>query len=103
MSVHHVVLLRRRSDVDADPGHEADLVRRLRELGDTVPGVERWRVASDEHRRPLSWDHLLDADLADDEAVAAYLDHPGHQALLPELLARFELAVLDHRTDQEDR
>ena len=64
------------------------------------PGSRPGCSPANEHDRPLCWDYLLDADLADAEALAAYLAHPPHQALLPELRAYFELAVVDYDADQ---
>ncbi len=97
MTVHHVVMMRRHEDLSPDPATEQGLVRRLEALGDGLPGVEGWSVAADQQRRPLCWDYLLDARLSDVEALASYLAHPLHQALLPELRAYFELAVVDHQ------
>ena len=100
MSVRHVVMLRRRADVTADEATERDLASRLDALGDQIPGLGGWLLAENEHDRPLCWDYLLDAELADAEALAAYLGHPLHQALLPELRAYFELAVVDYDASQ---
>ena len=102
MTVRHVVMLRRRADVAEQLAQETDLTARLTGLGAEVPGIERWSFAANEHDRPLCWDYLLEAELADAAALAAYLAHPLHQALLPELRAYFELAVVDYdprRTD----
>jgi hypothetical protein len=96
VTVRHVVMLRRHPHVAPEPTTERDLVSRLDELGGLVPGLEGWSVAADQQRRPLCWDYLLDARLRDLEALAAYLAHPLHQALLPDLRAYFELAVVDH-------
>ena len=100
MTVRHVVMLRRRPEVAPDRAVEQDLTRRLDGLGAEIPGLEAWLLAANEHDRPLCWDYLLDADLADSEALAAYLAHPSHQALLPELRAYFELAVVDYEPDE---
>ena len=45
---------------------------------------------------------MLEADLTDDAALATYLAHPEHQALLPDLRAYFELAVVDYATGGPD-
>ncbi|HCB06423.1 MAG TPA: Dabb family protein [Nocardioides sp.] len=102
MTVRHVVLLRRQPDVEADPSAEADLTGRLRSLGAEIPGIEGWRVAANEYDRPLCWDYLLEASLPDPDALTAYLAHPAHQALLPELSAYFELAVVDFDPERSD-
>lgn len=102
MTVRHVVMLRRRADVAEQLAQETYLTARLTGLGAEVPGIERWSFAANEHDRPLCWDYLLEAELADAAALSAYLTHPLHQALLPELRAYFELAVVDYdprRTD----
>jgi Stress responsive A/B Barrel Domain len=102
VTVRHVVMLRRRADVAADAGTAADLATRLRALGGQIPGLDHWLLAANEHDRPVCWDFLLEADLADADALAAYLADPLHQALLPELRAYFELAVVDY-SPQEAR
>ncbi len=96
MSVRHVVLLRRRPEVEPQPELAGELARRLADLPVRVPGLGRWVVAANEHDRPLCWDYVLEAELEDTEALSAYLTHPVHQALLPELRAYFELAVVDY-------
>jgi hypothetical protein len=98
VTVRHLVMLRRHPDVPADGAREDDLTARLTGLGSTIPGIEGWRFAANEHDRPACWDYVLDADLADDDALAAYLAHPLHQGLLPELRAYFELAVVDYES-----
>jgi len=96
MTVRHVVMLRRLPDVVAEESVERDLTTRLAGLGTDVPGIERWRFAANEHHRPLCWDYLLDAELGDADCLAAYLGHPAHRELLPDLRAYFELAVVDY-------
>lgn len=96
MTTRHLVMLRRRSDVAEDPALAESLTRRLDALGSQVPGIERWLLATNEHDRPACWDYVLESELADDAALAAYLGHPLHQALLPDLRAYFELAVVDY-------
>jgi hypothetical protein len=96
MTVRHLVMLRRRPDVAEEPSQAEGLTRRLDALGTEVPGIERWLLAANEHDRPLCWDYVLEAELADITALAAYLSHPLHRALLPELRSYFELAVVDY-------
>ncbi len=69
---------------------------RLGTLGSDVPGIQHWQLVRNEHDRPLTWDYLLEADLSDADALAAYLAHPSHQTLLPALRSYFELAVVDY-------
>lgn len=94
MAIRHVVMLRRLPGVSAEEA--SDLTGRLDALGSQVAGLSQWRLVANEHDRPLCWDHLLDAELEDADALAAYLGHPAHQALLPDLRAHFELAVVDY-------
>ncbi len=101
MTIRHVVMLRRRPDVAPHAGDEKDLASRLDALGDQIPGMDGWLLAANEHDRPLCWDYLLDAQLADADALAAYLSHPLHQALLPELRTYFELAVVDYDPERQ--
>jgi hypothetical protein len=96
VTVRHVVMLRRRPELSVDRAVEDDLTGRLGALGALVPGLGSWRLSANEHDRPLCWDYLLEAELADEAALTAYLSHPLHEALLPELRAYFELAVVDH-------
>jgi len=98
VTVRHVVMLRRRSDVTGEAALEEELTARLSRLGPEVSGITSWRFAANEHDRPLCWDYLLDAELSDEAALAAYLAHPLHQELLPGLRAYFELAVVDYDT-----
>jgi hypothetical protein len=100
VTVRHVVMLRRRPDVAVDETVAGDLATRLEGLRDQVPGLDSWRLAANEHDRPLCWDYLLEAEVADADVLAAYLDHPLHRALLPELGAYFELAVVDYDPHQ---
>ena len=96
MTVRHLVMFRRRPDVTEDRELEDGLTGRLDALGSGLAGVESWRLAANEHDRPLCWDYVLEAELTDEAALAAYLSHAEHQTLLPELRAYFELAVVDY-------
>lgn len=96
MTFRHLVMFRRLAGVPEDRATQVDLTARLDALGAAIAGVESWRLAANEHDRPLCWDYVLEAELTDDAALAAYLAHPAHQALLPELRAYFELAVVDY-------
>jgi hypothetical protein len=96
MTVRHLVMLRRRPDITEEPAHEAGLTSRLDALRSEVLGIETWRLAANEHDRPLCWDYVLEAELTDDHALTAYLSHPLHRTLLPELRAYFDLAVVDY-------
>ena len=102
MTVRHVVMLRRHASVAADAAAEQELVSRLDALGGRITGLDHWRLAANEHDRPLCWDYLLDAEVADADALVAYLDHPLHRALLPDLSAYFELAVVDFDPRRSD-
>jgi hypothetical protein len=96
MTVRHVVMLRRRPDVAEDSALAERLTGRLDALGSEVPGIDAWLVAANEDDRPLCWDYVLEAELTGRAALAAYLSHPLHRALLPELRSYFELAVVDY-------
>jgi hypothetical protein len=89
-------MLRRRPDVAEESALEVGLTSRLDALGSEVPGIEKWLLAANEHDRPVCWDYVLEAELVDGAALAAYLAHPLHLALLPDLRAYFELAVVDY-------
>jgi len=95
--IRHVVLFRRRPDVDPDTGKEARLAARMTALGADIPVIRFWRVAANELKRPVvSWDYVLESEVADVQALEAYLFHPLHQALIADLKPYFEWAAVDY-------
>jgi len=98
--IRHIVLFRRRSEVAPDAGLEARLAARMHALGADIPAILSWRVAANELQRPISWDYVLEADVADVQALDEYLFHPLHQALVADLKPYFEWAAVDYTVQQ---
>ncbi|OZI45330.1 Dabb family protein [Bordetella genomosp. 4] len=94
--IRHIVLFRRRPDVARDAQREAELAARMTALGADIPAIQFWRVAANEFDRPISWDYVLESEVADAEALDAYLFHPLHQALVADLKLYFEWAAVDY-------
>lgn len=94
--LRHIVLFRRRPEVARDAAREADLVGRMAALGADIPAITAWRVAGNEMDRPICWDYVLESEVADAQALDAYLFHPLHQALVADLKPYFEWAAVDY-------
>lgn len=94
--MHHIVMFRRLPGVDAQPLLEADLVARMRALPEQIDFIRNWRVVANELERPICWDYLIDSAFDNAEAVARYLPHPAHQALVKDLKQYFEWAAVDY-------
>jgi len=94
--IRHIVLFRRRPEVAHDAQREAQLAARMAALGDDIPAIQAWRVAANEFERPISWDYVLESQVADAQALDAYLFHPLHQALVADLKLYFEWAAVDY-------
>jgi len=94
--IRHVVLFRRRPDSEPDAQRESSLVARMTALGAQIPAVSYWRVAANELQRSISWDYVLESQVADAAALDAYLFHPLHQALVADLKPYFEWAAVDY-------
>lgn len=75
----HVVCFRWRAGVDA--AAVSALVRQLEELPRSIPGLVRYRFGPDLGRPAATGDFAIVAEVRDEEALAAYLDHPAHQAV----------------------
>lgn len=94
--MRHIVMFRRLPGVDAQPLLEADLVARMRALPEQIDFIRDWRVAANELDRPICWNYLIDSAFDDADAVARYLPHPAHQALVKDLKQYFEWAAVDY-------
>lgn len=94
--LRHVVLFRRKAEVDRAAELEAALVTRMQSLGAQIPAVRQWRVVANEVQRPVCWDYLLDCQVDDVQGLDAYLLHPLHQALVADLRLYFEWAAVDY-------
>lgn len=94
--IRHVVLFRRKTDVEKDPARESALAERMTALGAQIPAIRHWRVAANELVRPISWDYVLESEVESAAALDAYLFHPLHQALVADLKPYFDWAAVDY-------
>ncbi|KAF1020412.1 MAG: hypothetical protein GAK30_02556 [Paracidovorax wautersii] len=94
--MRHIVLFRRKADVEKNEPLEHALVERMTALGARIPAVRQWRVAPDEASRPISWDYVLDSAMDHAQGLDDYLFHPLHQALIADLKPYFEWAAVDY-------
>lgn len=94
--MRHIVMFRRLPGLAAEPSLEAELVERMRTLPEQIDFIRDWRVEANELERPICWDYLIDSGFDDAEAVARYLPHPAHQALVKDLKLYFEWAAVDY-------
>lgn len=94
--MRHVVLFRRKPEVEKDVAREKDLADRMAALGAQIPAIRQWRVAANEVSRPICWDYVLESEVADAKALDEYLFHPLHQALVADLKLYFEWAAVDY-------
>jgi len=94
--IRHIVLFRRRPQVERDIELERALATRMAELGARIPVIRHWRVAANELVRPISWDYVLESEVDNAQALDEYLFHPLHQALIADLKPYFEWAAVDY-------
>lgn len=94
--LRHIVLFRRKAEVERDSGTEAALAARMASLGAQIPAITAWNFRQNEMDRPICWDYVLDSEVADADALNAYLFHPLHQALVADLKLYFEWAAVDY-------
>jgi len=96
MTMRHIVLFRRKLDTAKDAALEAALAERMAALGARIPVIQDWKFAANELARPICWDYVLEAEVADAKALDEYLFHPLHQALVADLKPYFEWAAADY-------
>ncbi|QHE92543.1 Dabb family protein [Pandoraea fibrosis] len=94
----HVVMFRRHPHIEKDLEREQALIVRMRNLEREIDFVREWRVSANELDRPICWDYLLESVFDDADAVARYLPHPAHQALVADLKPYFEWVAVDYTT-----
>lgn len=94
--MRHIVMFRRRPDVDKQVELEASLIMRMRQLDRQIDFVRDWRVSANELDRPICWDYVLESTFDDAQAVNRYLPHPAHQALVADLKPYFEWVAVDY-------
>lgn len=94
--MRHIVMFRRLPGVDPHPELECELIAQMRNLRDKIDFIRDWRVAANELDRPICWDYILESSFDDANAVARYLPHPAHQALVADLKQYFEWVAVDY-------
>ncbi|GLH33978.1 Dabb family protein [Pseudomonas putida] len=94
--MRHIVMFRRLPGVEPQPELEAGLVAKMRDLRERIDFIRDWRVAANELDRPICWDYILESSFDDADAVARYLPHPAHQALVADLKQYFEWVAVDY-------
>lgn len=94
--MRHIVMFRRLPGVDPHPELECELIAQMRNLRDKIDFIRDWRVAANELDRPICWDYILESSFDDANAVACYLPHPAHQALVADLKQYFEWVAVDY-------
>ncbi|WP_028237887.1 Dabb family protein [Stutzerimonas azotifigens] len=92
----HIVMFRRIPGVEPQAELEERLVERMRLLPNSIDFVRDWRVSANELDRPICWDYILESTFDDAQAVAEYLPHPAHQALVADLKQYFEWVAVDY-------
>ncbi|MGU7770461.1 Dabb family protein [Burkholderia sp. MR1-5-21] len=95
-------MFRRLAHVERDAARERVLVDKMHALGREIGFVRGWRVSANELDRPICWDYLLESEFDDENAVARYLPHPAHQALVADLKTYFEWAAVDYTMSEID-
>lgn len=94
--MRHIVMFRRLPGVEPQPELEAGLVAQMRNLKERIDFIRDWKVAANELERPICWDYILESSFDDADAVARYLPHPAHQALVADLKQYFEWVAVDY-------
>lgn len=94
--LRHIVLFRRLPGVAKNEALEKSLTGRMAALGAQIPAITGWKFAANELDRPICWGYVLESEVADTEALNAYLFHPLHQALVADLKPYFEWAAVDY-------
>ena len=62
------------------PEEEAEMVRRVKEWPDQIPGFTGLRIGKDVGGRSGGYDYLLLTEFEDEDAHQAYYPQPSHQA-----------------------
>ncbi|SDV47309.1 Dabb family protein [Chitinasiproducens palmae] len=92
----HIVMFRRLPGIEKNEALERELVGRMTTLDQQIDFARDWRVAANELDRPICWDYVLEATFDDAQAVARYLPHPAHAALVADLKQYFEWVAVDY-------
>ncbi|GAA3897723.1 hypothetical protein GCM10022244_05050 [Streptomyces gulbargensis] len=93
--IQHIVLLRLRPPHTPDEPALRELERDTHRLADAVPAIKDMRFGRNVTRRADAHDYALVALLADEAALADYLDHPAHREVSARWAAVSDRAVAD--------
>lgn len=94
--LNHIVIFRRKMDVESDPVLSEQLIKRMDALGAQIESVRGWSLQANIFQRPVSWDYALESSFDDEAGLNAYLQHPLHVALVADLKLYFEWAAVDY-------
>ncbi len=96
--IRHIVLFKLLDGVDRDDPRVKAVVEGLTALGGTVPELRSWHVGFNVKAGPRAYDFGLVGDVDDLDALARYVDHPDHQALVPAIDEISTRVVVDMET-----
>lgn len=78
--IRHLVLFKLNDGVRRDEPRVVAGAQAFVELGAKVPGVISWETGWNVTDRPIAYDYAINSSVADTAALAAYIEHPVHQA-----------------------
>ena len=83
--IKHIVMWKLKEQAEgADRAANArEMKRRLDECAHIVPGILTFEVTLAQPDLEATYDVVLYSEFSDQEALAAYVQHPTHQAVVP--------------------
>jgi hypothetical protein len=78
--LQHYVLIQYQKNVSET--HVAEFCRRMRALGDSVPGIDHLEIGRDILHDDRSWDLILIMRFASVDVLRSYQVHPEHQKVM---------------------
>ncbi len=78
--IRHLVLFKLNEGVRVDEPRVQAGGRAFAELGALVPDVASWECGWNVADRPIAYDFAINSSVADNDALARYIEHPAHQA-----------------------
>ncbi|MEU6341162.1 Dabb family protein [Streptomyces sp. NPDC046977] len=78
--IRHLVLFKLNEGVERDDPRVVAGVRAFEQLDGLIPELLSWELGWNISPRPIAYDFALNASVADESDLAAYLWHPAHQA-----------------------
>ena len=94
--LNHIVLFRRKPDVEKQPALERALIARMNALNGQIDHIRHWKLSVNELQRAISWDLALESRFDDTAGLDGYLFHPAHIALVSDLKTYYEWAAVDY-------